>query len=128
MIDIGQKRKEKNLTLEELGKKVGVSKGTVKKWESGYIKNMRRDKIVALAAALEISPLELLDVSTSSVSIEKVSRPLNDEYKDFFQQFFNTSFSENTILYCTDNNLFCQRLSTDSHNLLIKICEQDSLD
>ena len=40
-----QRRNELGLTLEEVGKKVGVSKGTVQKWESGFIDNMKRDKI-----------------------------------------------------------------------------------
>lgn len=44
------------MTLEEVGKKVGVGKSTVRKWESGDIKNMRRDKIALLAAALGVSP------------------------------------------------------------------------
>ena len=58
---INKKRKELGLTLEEVGNFVGVSKSTVKKWESGYISNMRRDKIALLAKILQISPTELID-------------------------------------------------------------------
>ena len=54
------RRKELRLTLEEVGKKVGVSKSTVAKWESGFISNMRRDRIALLADTLQISPSELL--------------------------------------------------------------------
>ena len=54
------RRKELGLTMEDVAKKVGVSKSTVKKWESGYIKNMRRDKMALLADALQISPMDLL--------------------------------------------------------------------
>ena len=57
---IANRRKELGLTLEEVADKVGVSKSTVKKWESGYIKNMRRDNMALLADALHISPLDLL--------------------------------------------------------------------
>ena len=57
---IANRRKELGLTLDEVADKVGVSKSTVKKWESGYIKNMRRDNMALLAAALHISPLDLL--------------------------------------------------------------------
>ena len=57
---ISNKRKELGLTLEEVANKVGVSKSTVKKWESGYIKNMRRDNMALLADALHISPMDLL--------------------------------------------------------------------
>lgn len=49
-------RKEKDMTLEELGQRVGVGASTVRKWEEGMIKNMRRDKIQSLADALGVSP------------------------------------------------------------------------
>ncbi|WP_205687142.1 helix-turn-helix domain-containing protein [Clostridium septicum] len=35
---------------------IGVGKSTVRKWETGLIENMRRDNIVALSKALNISP------------------------------------------------------------------------
>ena len=39
---INQRRTELKLTLEQVGQAVGVGKSTVKKWEDGYISNMRR--------------------------------------------------------------------------------------
>lgn len=57
---IKQKRKALGLTLEEVGKAVGVSKSTVRKWETGYIANMRRDKIPKLASVLQTTPAELM--------------------------------------------------------------------
>ena len=51
-----QKRLELGLTYEELGNLVGVGKSTVRKWETGMIDNMRRDNIVALSKALNLSP------------------------------------------------------------------------
>lgn len=53
-------REEKGMTLEELGKKVGVGKSTVRKWEQGIISNMRRDNISKLADALGCSPSYLM--------------------------------------------------------------------
>lgn len=53
---IKRRRVELNLTYEEVGKIVGVSKSTVRKWETGMIENMRQDKIVLLAKALKVSP------------------------------------------------------------------------
>ena len=50
------KRLEKGLTMKELAAMVGVSEGTISRWESGEIANMRRDKIKALADALGITP------------------------------------------------------------------------
>ena len=64
MCDIGRKmynrRKELGLTLEQVGEAVGVGKSTVRRWETGMIKNMGRDKIAALARVLQISPVELV--------------------------------------------------------------------
>ena len=57
---IKQLRKEKNLTLEQVANIVGVGKSTVRKWETGMIANMKRDKISALAIALGTTPAYLM--------------------------------------------------------------------
>lgn len=49
-------RKKYDLTLEDVGNAVGVGKSTVRKWETGMIENMRRDKIAKLAVALHTTP------------------------------------------------------------------------
>jgi transcriptional regulator with XRE-family HTH domain len=68
-MDMGQKiklhRERLGMTLEELGKKVGVGKSTVRKWETGMIANMRRDKISKIAEALEVSPSYLMGWTTN---------------------------------------------------------------
>lgn len=53
-------RKQKGLTLEQVGNAVGVGKSTVRKWETGDIANMRRDKIAKLANILGCSPAFLM--------------------------------------------------------------------
>lgn len=58
--DLHKRRKELNLTLEDIGSHVGVSKSTVKKWETGFIENMKRDKIALLADILQVSPLIIM--------------------------------------------------------------------
>lgn len=60
------RRNELKLTLEDIGKVVGVSKATVQRWESGDIKNVRRDKIALLAKALHTSPLYLMGLEDDS--------------------------------------------------------------
>lgn len=55
-----QRRLELQLTLEEVGNAVGVGKSTVKKWEDGYIANMKRDKIASLAKVLRLSPATIM--------------------------------------------------------------------
>lgn len=53
-------RKERDLTMEELGKRIGVSKQTIQRYESGEIVTIPYDKIYALASALSVSPGELM--------------------------------------------------------------------
>lgn len=59
-MNLKDRRQELGLTLEEVGKVTGVGKSTVRKWENGTIENMGRDKIVLLAKALRISPIDIL--------------------------------------------------------------------
>ena len=63
-MDIGTiikiRRQELGLTLEDIGKATDVSKSTVKKWENGFIENMKRDKIADLAKVLKLSPLSFI--------------------------------------------------------------------
>lgn len=53
---IKMKRLERNMSLEDVGKLVGVGKSTVRKWENGMIENMGRDKIVALSKSIRYIP------------------------------------------------------------------------
>ena len=57
---IKELRQEKGLTLEQVADVVGVGKSTVRKWETGMIANMRRDKIADLAKALGTTPAYLM--------------------------------------------------------------------
>lgn len=54
-------RKQKGLTQEELGQIVGVQKAAINKYETGVVINIKRDIIAALAKALDVSPVYLLD-------------------------------------------------------------------
>lgn len=69
---LSQRRKELNLTMKQVADKVGVSEGTISRWESGKIADMRRDKIMAYAQALNISPAIIMgwDNVDSSSTIE----------------------------------------------------------
>lgn len=76
-MNIGQEikrlRLENKMTLEQLGDKCGVGKSTVRKWENGMIKDMRRDKIEKLANALGVSPSHFFEYNTASNSnIDKI--------------------------------------------------------
>lgn len=58
---IKNRRIELGLTMKEVADAVGVSEGTISRWESGHIANMRRDKIVALAKVLGLSPSVIME-------------------------------------------------------------------
>ena len=84
------KRKELGLTLEEVGKAVGVGKSTVRKWEKGMIKNMGRDKIAALSKILQMNPVEFIPADESTdMMILRYMTNLNirkeEEYADKYQ-------------------------------------------
>lgn len=64
-------RKQQGLTLEEVGNRVGVGKSTVRKWESGQIANMRRDKIALLADALGVTPSYLMGWNEEEIETPK---------------------------------------------------------
>jgi transcriptional regulator with XRE-family HTH domain len=63
------------MTLSELALKVGVGASTVRKWETGYIKDMRSDKIQKVAAALNVTETYLMgwdeDKSVNVNSVHK---------------------------------------------------------
>lgn len=54
------RRSELKLTLEDIAKRVGVSRSTVQRWENGEIKNLGKNRIASLAAVLQVSPEYLL--------------------------------------------------------------------
>lgn len=75
------RRQELGLTMKELAMRTGVSEATVSRWESGDIKNMRRDRIAAIARALDLPPAVLMDweeYDTEAMERKKVIKEIND--------------------------------------------------
>lgn len=74
-------RAKHGLTLEQVAQQVGVGRSTVRKWETGMIANMRRDKIEKLATALHTSPGYLMgwenedDTSVASLPSNIIPMP-----------------------------------------------------
>ena len=79
---IHTRRKELGLTLEEVGVAVGVSKSTVKKWETGFISNMKRDKIALLSEVLHVSPSVFIVDETECALNECFTQPNKKEAPD----------------------------------------------
>ena len=110
MLDIKKRREEIGLTLEDVAKFVGVSKSTAHKWESGFIKNMRRDKVIKLSEILQVSPMDFLtkEACMSNAIIQK-KVPLNEEQTHLFNALilsvFGTLDMGNSTIIFKDNNL-----------------------
>ncbi len=107
--DIKARRQELGLTLEEVGRFVGVSKGTVKKWESGFIKNMRRDKIVKLANILNASPMEFLsDEFLIGSAIHKKMHLNKEQFENFealILSVFGTAYTNTSVVVVRENTI-----------------------
>lgn len=54
------RREELNMSYQTLSDKVGISKSTLQRYETGYIKNMPVDKLEDIAKALCVSPAYLM--------------------------------------------------------------------
>ena len=69
---IHYQRTKLGLTLQELGDKVGVGASTVRKWETGYIKSLRTDKMQKLAFALDTTVDYLMGWTENNVNVGSV--------------------------------------------------------
>ncbi|MBS1347931.1 MAG: helix-turn-helix transcriptional regulator [Firmicutes bacterium] len=84
---IKARRKELGLTLEDVGQIVGVSKTTIQRWESGEIKNQRRDKIIKLAQALQTTPTNLMGWADAAATAQTQQHQLlgaNEQLENLF--------------------------------------------
>ena len=105
-------RLKRGMTLEQVGDIVGVGKSTVRKWETGMIANMKRDKIALLANALGTTPAYLMgwkDDKTNAQDEPKLTegekkllekyRRLSNETREEFDETIDSldSFSEEKL-------------------------------
>lgn len=72
---IYNKRKELGLTMKQVADSVGVSEGTVSRWESGEIENIRNDKLPKLAEVLGITMKQLLGFDDGVFEFWKLPAP-----------------------------------------------------
>lgn len=80
------KRIDLGLTMKDVAARVGVSEATISRWESGDIENMKRDKIAALAKALQISPSVIMgwdepECTQDEIVLLEAFRKLNSKGK-----------------------------------------------
>ena len=113
-MEIGEKikylRTRQGMTLEELGEKVGVGKSTVRKWETGAITNMRRNKIASLADALNVSPSYLMGWEEEN-NID-IDMDMSNNQGTISNNIGSDS-SESNNTYTTTNNYYSSPCSQD---------------
>ena len=56
-------REAKGLTLEELGERLGFSKATLSRYESGIVKGIRKNTLNEISLALDVDPKWLMGTS-----------------------------------------------------------------
>lgn len=86
---IKEKRLEKGLSLEALGKMLGVQRAAVSKWEHGAVENISQAKIGQMAKIFGCSPSWLMgyddEKTTDPKEIEKALE-LYEQYKSAIPQ------------------------------------------
>lgn len=90
MRNIGLEMKERRISLRytqtQIADYVGVTKGTVAKWESGFIDNIKRDKIEKLSQILKVSPIFFINDDYKEDSEEKKIYYFDDEVAKYAQE------------------------------------------
>lgn len=86
------RRLELNLTQAEVAKQVGVSEGTISRWESGNIANMKRSYIAAYAKVLKLQPSAIMGISEDET--EPNSGELSDRDEKDIQRRLKSALGE----------------------------------
>lgn len=121
---IKEKRLENNMTLEQLGDKVGVGKSTVRKWENGMIENMRRDNIIKLSKALDIPVTDILGINKNDMpeDITTIYNQLNSDRQTKVYNYAQHELEEqNKIIDISEyqeNDIYLQSLVSAGTGIL----------
>ena len=85
-LEMKQRRLELGYTQTQIAEFVGVTKGTVAKWENGYIDNIKRDKVDKLSQILKVSPIFFINDDYKEDSEEKKIYYFDDEVAEYAQE------------------------------------------
>lgn len=91
-------RKERGLTQEELGAKVGVTKAQINKYETGVTQNLKRSVAEAMAKALGVSPGYLMGWTEDSIPHEKEQNLSNDGERELLRIYRDLSVRDRVKL------------------------------
>ena len=85
---IKELRQKQGLTQEELGELIGVKKAAINKYESGLVKNIKRNMQAKLAEALHTDPASLFypDAASSGPSLSQDEELLLNRYRSLNEE------------------------------------------
>ena len=106
-------RKDHNLSQEEFGKKVGVNRAAVSKWEKGHVKEMKGKSILAISRLTGVPPYELMgwdeefnsmNLSNQVKLIERIQTQYGNDAVELLSNFekLNSIGKENALQHVTD--------------------------
>lgn len=78
MLNLKERRRELGLSLIEVANAVGVSEATISRYESGNIKNMRRDRIENYAKVLRVSIPVFLGIDDDYIETHEFLKTITD--------------------------------------------------
>ena len=106
-------RQAKGLTLEQVATVVGVGKSTVRKWETGMIANMKRDKIADLAKALDTTPAYLMGWEDGSQDQQAPGEPKLTEGERILLALFRQIPEEQQQVFLEMGRVYANSLKKD---------------
>ena len=103
---IKELRKQRNLTLAEVAKRVGVSESTMQRYESGKISKIKYETMESLANLFDVSPEYLMGWSSSSdrheqhfESICKNIQKNDEKFRDVITEYYEMSIDYKEKFY-----------------------------
>lgn len=97
MLNLKQRRLELGLTMLEVAERVGVSEATISRYESGNIRNMRRERIAKYARALQVSPADFLEIDEDYIKTHEILKTLTGTENSSQQVKEDTAFIDTII-------------------------------
>ena len=88
-------RIERDLTLDDVGSKIGVTKQTLYKYENNIVTNIPSDKIEALAKLYNVSPAKIMgwQQETDSELTQKDEREIESDLEDMMNSISSAAYN-----------------------------------
>lgn len=86
---IRKRRKELGMTMEDLGRAIGVQRSAINKYEKGMITDFKRSTIAALARALDVPVTYLLDDDENNTLMKRITVNSGKTFREASKNMFN---------------------------------------